>query len=69
MPVVPADPVVTAACFFYCRRAMGAASIRHSLRPLSSKRAVTWHSSGKSCRENAEVRQLGCLKIESENLG
>jgi hypothetical protein len=26
--------VVTAACYFCCRRAMGAACIRHSLRPL-----------------------------------
>ena len=34
MPAVPAEPVVTAACFFCCRRAMGAACIRHSLRPL-----------------------------------
>jgi len=33
MPVVPALPVVTAACVFCCRRAMGAATIRHSLRP------------------------------------
>src|SRR6185312_9024189 len=33
MPVVPALPVVTAACVSCCRRAMGAASIRHSLRP------------------------------------
>jgi hypothetical protein len=37
MPVVPAEPVVTAACFPYCRRAMGAACIRHSLRPLLSR--------------------------------
>jgi hypothetical protein len=34
MPVVPAEPVVPAASFSYCWRAMGAASIRHSLRPL-----------------------------------
>ena len=34
MSVVPAEPVVTAACVFCCRRAMGAASIRHSPRPL-----------------------------------
>src|SRR6185437_13110187 len=31
--IAPALPVVTAACFSICRRAMGAASIRHSLRP------------------------------------
>ena len=35
MPVDPAKPVVTAACFFCCRRAMGEAITRHSLRPLS----------------------------------
>src|SRR6202142_1957065 len=29
-----AEPVVTAACFFCCRRAMGAACTRPSLRPL-----------------------------------
>jgi hypothetical protein len=33
MPVDPADPVVTAACVFCCRRAMGEAITRHSLRP------------------------------------
>jgi hypothetical protein len=37
MPVVPAEPVVTAACYFCCRRAMGAACTRHSLRPLPSR--------------------------------
>ena len=35
MPVAPALPVVTAACLFCCRRAMGAACTRHSLCPLS----------------------------------
>jgi hypothetical protein len=35
MPDDLADPVVTAACFFVCRRAMGEAFTRHSLRPLS----------------------------------
>src|SRR3979409_2216470 len=34
MPVDPAPPVVTAACFFCCRRAMGEALNRHSLPPL-----------------------------------
>jgi hypothetical protein len=33
MPVDPAEPVVTAACVFCCRRAMGEAITRHSLRP------------------------------------
>src|SRR5262245_49930730 len=40
MPVVPAEPVVTAASFFFCWRAMGAASIRHSLRPLRLRRVT-----------------------------
>src|SRR5258707_6369544 len=39
MPVDPAKPVVTAACFFCCRRAMGEAITRHSLRPLRFPRA------------------------------
>ena len=34
MPDDLAEPVVTAACFFCCRRAMGEAFTRHSLRPL-----------------------------------
>src|SRR5690242_14484186 len=34
MPDDPATPVVTAACFFFCRRVMGEAFTRHSLRPL-----------------------------------
>ena len=33
MPELFGVPVVTAACVFCCRRAMGAASTRHSLRP------------------------------------
>src|SRR6185437_1115196 len=38
MPVDPAEPVVTAACVFCCRRAMGEALTRHSPRPLYSRR-------------------------------
>ena len=34
MPDDPAEPVVTAACYFFCRRAMGEALTRHSPRPL-----------------------------------
>jgi len=34
MPDDPANPVVTAASFFVCWRAMGEAFTRHSLRPL-----------------------------------
>src|SRR5882672_9516366 len=39
MPVDLAKPVVTAACFSCCRRAMGEAITRHSLRPLRFPRA------------------------------
>jgi hypothetical protein len=39
MPADPAKPVVTAACVFCCRRAMGEAITRHSLRPLRFPRA------------------------------
>src|SRR6201985_3165310 len=57
MPVVPAEPVVTAACFFCCRRAMGAACIRHSLRPLTYEGGVRWLT--RACRA-AGRRSRGC---------
>ncbi len=41
MPDDSAAPVVTAACFFVCRRAMGEAFTRHSLRPLISRVDIT----------------------------
>src|SRR3569833_664335 len=45
MPVVSAEPVVTAAYVFCCRRAkffkdIGAASIRHSPRPLAFRQGI-----------------------------
>jgi hypothetical protein len=40
MPDDLAEPVVTAACFFSCRRAMGEAFTRHSLRPLHFERDI-----------------------------
>jgi hypothetical protein len=42
MPVDPAEPVVTAACVFCCRRAMGEAITRHSPRPLDL--GGSWYS-------------------------
>jgi hypothetical protein len=54
MPVVSAGPVVTAACVFCCRRAMGAASIRHSLRPLLIEDAIVCKIRTLSRRGNAE---------------
>ncbi len=55
MPVVSAEPVVTAACFSCCRRAMGAACIRHSLRPPSFEGTWTMQDPGRSCRGKASV--------------
>jgi hypothetical protein len=47
MPVDPAEPVVTAACFFCCRRAMGEVITRHSLRPLRFPRAKLFAALGR----------------------
>ena len=47
MPVDPAEPVVTAACFFCCRRAMGEVITRHSLRPLRFPRATLFAALGR----------------------
>jgi len=44
MSDVPAGPVVTAACFFCCRRAMGVACTRHSLRPLADRGLRAWQT-------------------------
>ena len=46
MPVAPALPVVTAACLLCCRRAMGAACTRHSLRPPFSRGSRKLHHPG-----------------------
>ena len=45
MPDDSAEPVVTAACFLFCRRAMGEAIARHSLRPLLMQRVTIMHHS------------------------
>src|SRR5258706_5584615 len=45
---------------------MGAASTRHSLRPLFSGGANIRKTAGASRRENADAYPLGSLKIESE---
>jgi hypothetical protein len=47
MPVDLAEPVVTAACFFCCRRAMGEVITRHSLRPLRFPRAKLFAALGR----------------------
>ena len=55
MSVDPAKPVVTAACFFCCRRAMGEAITRHSLRPLSFfEGTVGWINSDASAPREGE---------------
>src|SRR5215471_16122242 len=55
MPDDLAEPVVTAACLLFCRRAMGEAFTRHSLRPLSIQRATLMQASGAMRRENTDV--------------
>jgi len=47
------EPVVPAACIFFCRRAMGAASSRPSLRPLTPEGERDQHHSGSTCRGRA----------------
>jgi hypothetical protein len=64
MPVDPALPVVTAACFFCCRRAMGEVVTRHSLRPLFSSRASSCITRADWRRGNADLYPLGSLKLE-----
>jgi hypothetical protein len=63
MPVDPALPVVTAACFFCCRRAMGEVVTRHSLRPLFSSRASSRITRADWRRGNADLYPLGSLKF------
>src|SRR5262249_17742033 len=61
MPDVPAESVVTAACFPCCKRAMGAACTRHSLRPLCSTRDTNdAELEGKSRRQNAQSHLPRC---------
>ena len=56
MPVDPAEPVVTAACVFCCRRAMGEVITRHSLRPLRFSRATYWQHPGvNASRDRGDV--------------
>jgi hypothetical protein len=54
-PVVPPSPVVTTVCYLFCTRAMGAASIRPSLRP----RCVEGHEC--SISSGAWRRERGCM--------
>jgi hypothetical protein len=56
-----AEPVVTAACFFVCRRAMGAASTRPSLRPLDFRGRCLQKLGRKTRRENAGAHAQCCL--------
>ena len=59
MPDDPAKPVVTAACVFCCRRAMGEAITRHSLRPLIPE-GVGFQDPDRSCRGNVESYPQKC---------
>jgi hypothetical protein len=61
-PDDPAEPLVTAACFFCCRRAMGEAFTRHSLRLFQFEGDI--RKTRTRCRA-AGTRALiphGCLK-------
>jgi hypothetical protein len=51
-----AEPVVSAASFFVCWRAMGAAGARSSLRPLVLEGRDILHNSGAWRRENVQLR-------------
>src|SRR6185312_15870520 len=57
MPVDPAEPVVTAACVFCCRRAMGEAITRHSPRPPFHEGHQRGITRARSRRGNAESRR------------
>jgi hypothetical protein len=54
MPDDLAEPVVTAASFFVCWRAMGEAVARHSLRPLRFRGRCFEQDSDELRRESAE---------------
>ena len=56
MPDDLAKPVVTAASFFICWRAMGEAFTRHSLHPLSFQRVMHATPRAQSRCENASLR-------------
>jgi hypothetical protein len=58
MPDDLAEPVVTAACFLCCRRAMGEAFTRHSLRPLDFERDALTASLGHDVSRGGEGVRL-----------
>jgi hypothetical protein len=62
-----AEPVVTAACVFVCRRAMGAASTRPSLRPLDFRGRCLPQLGRETRCENAGVHAQCCLIFEITN--
>jgi hypothetical protein len=67
MPDDLADPVVTAACFSFCRRAMGEAFTRRSLRPLHL-RGLHHASLGREVRgENVELYPLFEISMSAKN--
>jgi hypothetical protein len=53
--------------FFTARGPWVAASTRHSLRPLSFRRATFLQSSGATRRENADAHLVRFMKMESIN--
>jgi hypothetical protein len=65
MPADAVYPWLLTRVLFYAHAASGAARIRHSLRPLISRREGFGHTSGGSRRENAVVYPRGYSKIEA----
>jgi hypothetical protein len=48
--------------FYFACEAAGAASARHSLRPLFSEGRIYWQASDASCRENAKLYPHHCAE-------
>ncbi|WP_284420709.1 MULTISPECIES: hypothetical protein [unclassified Bradyrhizobium] len=66
MPACSALPVVTAACFSCCRRAMGEAFTRHSLRPLHFQRDELIAKLGLHRPRDRVLMSKRCLNRESD---
>ncbi|MGY4303898.1 hypothetical protein ACVIJ6_001141 [Bradyrhizobium sp. USDA 4369] len=65
---VAAEPVVTAACFLVCRRAMGEASSRPSLRPHCFRGRRMSQSSGGKCAARTDLH-VTCRLLSRRAVG
>jgi hypothetical protein len=66
MPDDPAEPVVTAASFFCCWRAMGEALTRHSLRPLVYRGTQLMQNSGAIAPRERALTSYWLFDIRSQ---